>query len=439
MKSDTPPPTRALSARAEVFYIRRFAASVVDGVDRGKRVVSATEELTVGTEDGNDMVLADGSVSRHHCTLRATDRGLEVRDLGSTNGTHVGGLEVITGIVANGTRLQIGRTTVAVEILDDEIEEPLGEGDRFGNLYGASTPMRRLYPLLERFAQSSATVLLGGETGTGKEIAAEALHSASPRKSKPFVVVDCGALPRQLLESELFGHVRGAFTGAHVDREGAFEAADGGTIFLDEIGELALDLQPVLLRVLEGQTVRRVGSDERRQVDVRVIAATHRDLRVDVNEKRFRADLFFRLNVLGLVLPPLRDRGEDVAYLAKRFWKQFRPGTIAPAEFLASLATQRWPGNVRELRNWVERSALLGWTSQGAKASNDSASAEDAQELSFGQAKEQAMAQWETGFVRGLLQENNGNLSRAARAAQMSRSHLRLLLGRHGLDRQDYE
>jgi Sigma-54 interaction domain/Inner membrane component of T3SS, cytoplasmic domain len=269
--------------RGQTLYVRRFEVTVVDGPNRGVRVQSHDDELVIGTADGVDLKLDDPAVSRHHCALRASPRGLELRDLGSTNGTLVGELEVVRGYVKSGARFKLGATTLVATVLDDEIAHPLDPADHFGDLIGASPAMRRIYPLLERCASSDATVLIRGETGTGKELVAEALHLASARRDAPFVVVDCGALPRQLIESELFGHVRGAFTGADVDRVGAFQQAHGGTIFLDEIGELALDLQPVLLRALEARTIRPVGGSTTREVDVRVLAATHRDLRVEVN------------------------------------------------------------------------------------------------------------------------------------------------------------
>ena len=412
--------------REQTLYVRRFEVAVVDGPDRGARAASSEDELVVGSADGVALRLTDPSVSRHHCALRATVRGLELRDLGSTNGTQVGDFGVVRGLVRSGTRIRIGATTIVATVLDDEIAHPLGPGDRFGDLIGASSAMRRLYPLLERCATSEASVLIEGETGTGKELVAEAIHLASARREGPFVVVDCGALPRQLVESELFGHVRGAFTGADLDRTGAFEQAHGGTIFLDEIGELALDLQPLLLRALEARSVRRIGDDRARDVDVRVLAATNRDLRVEVNQKRFRADLFYRLNVVRVTVPPLADREGDIELLASHFWRTFAPERPVPADMLADFARQRWAGNVRELRNAVERTALIGWRPSPAQVGDDG-------DLAYGEAKERASRVWERGFLERLLAAHGHNLSRAARAAKMSRSHLRELARLHGL------
>jgi DNA-binding NtrC family response regulator len=416
--------------RGHTLYVRRFEVTVVDGPNRGAHVQSRDDELVIGTAEGVDLKLDDPAVSRHHCALRASARGLELRDLGSTNGTLVGELEVVRGYVRSGARFKLGTTTLVATVLDDEIAHPLDPADHFGELVGASPAMRRIYPLLERCAGSDATVLIRGETGTGKELVAEAIHLASARRDAPFIVVDCGALPRQLIESELFGHVRGAFTGADVDRVGAFEQAHGGTIFLDEIGELALDLQPVLLRALEARTIRPVGGSATRDVDVRVIAATHRDLRVEVNQRRFRADLYYRLSVIGVAVPSLAERDGDIALLASHFWRTFAPERPVPEDMLADFAKQRWPGNVRELRNAVERTALIGHVRDAGPAADDDG-------LSFGEAKERAIRAWERAWIERLLAAHDHNLSRAARAARMGRSYLRELAKHHGIARPD--
>jgi transcriptional regulator with GAF, ATPase, and Fis domain len=267
-------------------------------------------------------------------------------------------------------------------------------------------------------------VLIQGETGTGKELVAEAIHLASPRRDRPFIVVDCSALPRQLTESELFGHVRGAFTGADADRTGAFEHAHGGTIFLDEIGELPLDLQPQLLRALDTKTIRRVGTTHYRDVDVRIIAATNRDLRVEVNDKRFRADLYYRLAVLRVAVPALREREGDVRVLAEHFWRILCPDRPLPDGMLEDLERQQWPGNVRELRNVIEQAALLGHTPATAPTP-----------VSYADARRRVLEDWEKRWVAQLLDAYDHNLSRAARAAQLGRSHLRQLARRHDISR----
>jgi transcriptional regulator with GAF, ATPase, and Fis domain len=400
--------------------IRRFELVVVAGQDLGARVVSSTEELTVGTAPGADLPLTDPAVSRLHCAIRVTERGLELRDLGSTNGTYLEGHEVARLFVRARAEIRVGYTTIAIAILDDEIAQPLAPTDRFGELIGGSPAMRRLYPLIEQFAQREAPVLVTGETGTGKQLVAEAIHLASARRDRPFVVIDCSTLPRQLAEVVLFGNAPGAPGMPDGDRPGAFEDADGGTLLLDEIGDLPIELQPLLRRVLEDGVVRRGGGDRARRADVRVIAASHRDLRVEVNARRFRADLYYRLDVLRLALPPLREREGDVALLAAHFWRMLRRGEDIPAALLAALTAQSWPGNVRELRNAVERSALVGLSLAGA-------------ELSYGQAKEEAVRLWERHWLERLLASNDHNLSRSARAARMGRSSLRQLCQRHGL------
>ena len=409
-----------LTVRGRSIAIRLFEVTVVDGPDRGSRAVSRGDELTIGTTAGNDLQLTDAGVSRHHCAIRTTERGLELRDLGSTNGTLLGDCEVTRVVLRGPARLRLGSTVVAVELLDREIDEPLADEHRHGELIGASPAMRRLYPVIERLAGSTATVLIEGETGTGKELVAESIHRASSRRHGPFAVVDCGALPRTLIESELFGHVRGAFTGADRDRTGALAGAAGGTVLLDEIGELPLALQPVLLRALENRTVRPIGGARPVALDVRILAATHRDLRIEVNRKRFRPDLYYRLAVLRVELPPLRQRPGDVAVLAEHFWRTFRPDAAPPGELIAELVAQPWPGNVRELRNAVERAAA---------SAAPPAMPRPAQ--SYVEAKAQAVDDWERGWVEQLLAAHHGNLSRAARAARMGRSHLRQLARRH--------
>jgi len=413
-----------LAERDRVRLVRVFAVEVVEGPDKGKRAVSTSEELTIGADAGTDLELTDPAVSRHHCALRATARGLEVRDLGSTNGTFAGGCELVRGYLGAGTRLKLGTTVIAVDLMADEIEQPLAAADAWFGLVGASGAMRRLYPILERYAQSDATVLITGETGTGKELVAEAIHRAGPRNHGPFIALNCGSLPPQLIESELFGHVRGAFTGAETDRVGAFEHAHGGTIFLDEIGELPPASQPVLLRVLENKKIKPLGSSTERAVDVRVVAATNRDLREAVNQRRLRSDLYYRLHVLPVELPPLRERDGDIALLADMFWRELRDAP-APPELIAVLARQRWEGNVRELRNAVERAALIGWAELPAPTWN------------YAETKDALIATWERDWLAQLIEAHGGNVAASARAARMARSYLRRLALRYGITQVD--
>jgi transcriptional regulator with GAF, ATPase, and Fis domain len=332
-------------------------------------------------------------------------------------------------VINPGDTIAIGETVIALEPLDGTISEPLSLSDHFGPVLGRSATMRHLFAILERVAPSDATVLIEGETGTGKSMLAEAIHAASPRAKMPFVVVDCSTLPHHLMESELFGHERGAFTGAAHDRVGLFESANGGTVLLDEIGELPLELQPKLLRALERRAIRRIGASQVTPINIRVMAATNRDLRRAVNAHRFRSDLWYRLNTVRLVLPPLRDRREDIPSLVASLYRELLgdPNAAPPAEIVRPLMRADWPGNVRELRSAVERSLL------GAAAVETAPLGELEEGLSFRRAKNRASSEWERRYLSELLLANGGNISAAARAGQMNRSHLSELLRRHGL------
>jgi DNA-binding NtrC family response regulator len=332
--------------------------------------------------------------------------------------------------------------------LPDAVREPLSIEDRYGRVLGQSAAMRRIFALLPRIAASDSTTLIEGETGTGKSLLADVIHQHSPRAKGPFVVVDCSAIPPSLIEAELFGHAKGAFTGAQTARAGTFEAAAGGTVFLDEIGELRLDMQPKLLRALEERTIRRIGSLDPVRLDVRIIAATNRDLHVEVNKGNFRSDLYYRLNIVRLRVPPLRERPEDIPLLVSHFYDQLAPDGDPgpPAALITDLMRQPWPGNVRELRGAIERAVLMGdpalWreTIIGAEAHGSTSAPPDTGaplelDLSrpFRELKEREVARWERAYVQALIRANGGNLSRAARAGRMDRNHLRELLRRHGV------
>src|SRR5438270_488261 len=292
--------------------VRRFRLTVVEGPKAGLTWESSSDRCSVGFHPSNDLVVEDATVSRFHCEVRIADDGAHVKDLDSRNGTVVDGVRVSDAFLRAGSLVKLGRVGLRFEFSAESNRLPVSSGNAFGKLVGTSVAMRTAFALLERAAQSDVTVLLEGETGTGKGVAAEAIHRASTRASGPFLVVDCGAIPPNLLESELFGHEKGSFTGAVARRVGAFEEASGGTIFLDEIGELAQDLQPKLLRVLEAKEFRRVGGNGMNKTDVRVVAATNRDLRAEVNAGRFRSDLYFRLAVVKVTIPPLRERPDDI-------------------------------------------------------------------------------------------------------------------------------
>ena len=430
----------------EISY-RRIKIEVVAGPDLGRSVVAEGGEVSIGTADGSDLQLTDPAVSRHHCTVSVVARGYQLADLGSTNGTTVSGIGIERGLVRPGTVVELGQTKLRFDVGDDRVREPLAVEERWGRALGRSAAMRRIFALLPKLAGSDTSLLLEGETGTGKSLLAEVIHDASARRGRAFVVVDCGAIPPTLIETELFGHEKGAFTGAVAMRHGVFEAAAGGTVFLDEIGELPLEMQPKLLRALEDRVVRRVGGNESVRLDVRVIAATNRDLRQEVNRGRFRTDLLYRLNTVRLRVPPLRERRDDIGVLAGHFWTQFAndPHAAPPAELLIDWLRRDWPGNVRELRSAVERAVLLDDPSIWAEISTTVAVPEIAgaapadfdEAASFRVAKERAVASWERGYVRELVRRHEGNLSRAARAARMDRNHLRELLRRHGVSITD--
>lgn len=420
--------TREIS-RSHV-QLRRFRIRVVEGPDAGLAVGSIGDELTIGAAAGNDIKLHDPTVSRHHCTLAITPDGIRLRDLESTNGTCIGGQRIAEALLTDRATFAVGGSVLVFEPLDDSISEPLSDRRGFGSVIGASVAMRRVFSVLERVAPSDATVLIEGETGTGKGLLAEAIHQESPRRDGPFVVVDCTTLPDGLCESELFGHVAAAFTGASTPRDGLLARADGGTIFFDEIGELPLSLQPKLLRALEEGCVRPVGSSEMVRFDARAIAATNVDLRRAVNRREFRADLFYRLNTVRVVLPPLRERPEDIIPIIAAIYREVTgdPQALPPAGLARAFKAREWPGNVRELRNAVERALLVPSLRPATET------AEVHVPDSFRDAKSIAMSAWEREFLRKLVIEHDGNLSRASRAVSMDRSHLRNLLRQHGID-----
>ena len=363
--SDDPRTTEALpSSQQARAFVRERRLTVVAGDRVGEGHLFATERLVIGADPRAELVLADPALSKFHCELRLVDGVTVVRDLGSRNGTFVDGVPVIEAPLRDGSIVSVGRTQLRFEHGTRDVEVALSARDSFGRLRGSSIAMRQTFALLESAASATSTVLLQGESGTGKDLAAEAIHVESARRDAPFVVVDCGAIPPHLLEAELFGYEPGAFTGAAAGRIGAVEAAHGGTVLLDEIGELALDLQPKLLRVIDRREVQRLGSSQRIPIDVRVIAATNRDLKAEVNARRFRSDLYYRLAVLVVTLPPLRARTSDIPALVASILDALGDRTSPMAQSLASgdllpeLMRHSWPGNVRELKNYIEVSLV---------------------------------------------------------------------------------
>jgi len=407
----------------------------VVGSDVGAEATSDSSELTIGTAEGNQLMLTDPTVSRHHCAIRVTSKGYQLRDLGSTNGTWLAGHQIEAAFLRPGSTFRVGSINVRFDWVDGEVKEELSEEERFGEALGRSPAMRHIFAMLAKIAPSDSTVLLEGETGTGKGLIADLIHRRSSRAEGPFIVVDCASIPPTLVESELFGHEKGAFTGANATRIGAFEAANSGSVFLDEIGELPLDMQAKLLRALEERTIKRVGSTKPTRLDVRVLAATNRDLREAVNRGTFRADLYYRLNVVRLRIPPLRERRDDIPLLVEHFYRIFSgdDDAVAPVELVSPLMNHSWPGNVRELRSAVERAVLMADPSSWLESSSEP-TAQDVfdEHLSFRESKERAVSRWERAYVTQLISRHGGNLSRAARAVRMDRAHLRELLRRHG-------
>jgi DNA-binding NtrC family response regulator len=417
----------------EVLAVRRARVTVVAGPDQGKTLeLGDATVAVVGTHRAAELSLSDDTVSRRHAELRAEARGWRLTDLDSTNGVRIGGALVRDALLDGTTRLRLGATELELRLLDDSVQHPLSSEPAFGALLGRSPEMRRLFALAARAAQSDATVLIHGESGSGKELLAEALHRASPRAEAPFVVVDCGNLAAGVADSELFGHEAGAFSGAARARSGLVEEADGGTLFLDEIGELPLELQPKLLRVIEAREVRRVGADRPRSVDVRIVAATHRDLGRAVDEGRFRADLYYRLGVLRLTLPPLRHRPEDIPLLARRFVAQLSPERDADqllgGALMAALAGYAWPGNVRELRNVVERLVAVGELDSRVRGAN-------ADGADYHEARRIALDRFERDYFARLLDDCDGAVGKAAERAGISRQMLHRIMRRHQLVR----
>ena len=359
---DDDPSTRSASLD-EVHRVRLTGAEVrvVAGADAGAVLALGASAVVIGSGPSCDLRLADKLVSRHHLGLVAMEDGVRVVDRGSLNGTFLGAARVREIVLLEDAALRVGGTTLAIHLLADKLDVGLSARTEFGMAIAKSQAMRHVFALLERAAKSDVTVLLEGDSGTGKDVLANAIHLESARRDAPFVVVDCGALAPNLLESELFGHERGAFTGAVAMRPGAFEQAEGGTLFLDEIGEMPLDAQPKLLRALENRSFRRVGGTQTVKVNVRVVAATNRRLKDAVRLREFREDLFYRLAVVHVSVPRLSDRKDDIAPLAETFFRRTTGNAAAtlPADLVRLLVAYDWPGNARELRNVVERFATF--------------------------------------------------------------------------------
>ncbi|HSR98460.1 MAG TPA: sigma 54-interacting transcriptional regulator [Kofleriaceae bacterium] len=480
---DFVPPTKvSYLDRGPTLHLRRCILQSVD--DPSLEWIFDKEEIRIGSMDDNDVVLGDDTVSRYHCRIAQEDNGYVLVDNRSTNGSFVNKVRIREAFLKPGSIVSVGQSQLRFNAREEEVEIVPSRSDHCAGLIGGNARMREIYAIIEKIAPTATTVVIDGETGTGKEVVAQAIHSLSPRARNDFVVFDCGAVPPNLIESELFGHEKGSFTGAVMTRQGLFEQADGGTLFLDELGELPLDLQPKLLRALEQREVRRVGSAKAAKVDVRIIAATNRNLEDEVRAGRFRQDLFYRLSVVRLHLPALRDRSDDVPLLAQHFLdhgafnrKPSSPGVRSVSrEATTALQAYPWPGNVRELVNVVERAVSFCDTDtielsdlpdyvRTAKAppSRESVPARRmstasgpiaapsvsmnpntpapappeellAEGVTFKDAKERWVASFERDYILQLLRRNNGNISHAARAADIDRKYFRKLMKKYDIE-----
>jgi DNA-binding NtrC family response regulator len=493
---DFVPPTKvSYLDRGPTLHLRRCTLQSLD--DGTQEWTFDKEEIRLGSMDDNDVVLSDDTVSRYHCKIVQEDSGYVLIDQRSTNGTFINKVRVREAFLKPGSIVSVGQSQLRFNALEEEVEIVPSRSDRCAGLIGGNARMREIYAIIEKIAPTATTVVIDGETGTGKEVVAQAIHSLSPRQKNDLVVFDCGAVPPNLIESELFGHEKGSFTGAMMTRQGLFEQADGGTLFLDELGELPLDLQPKLLRALEQREVRRVGSTKAAKVDVRIIAATNRNLEEEVRAGRFRQDLFYRLSVVRLHLPALRERADDIPLLVTHFLEtgvyNKLPGgeprvTAVARDAVTALQTYPWPGNVRELVNVIERAVSfcdsqvlqladlpdyvraakappggrLGGIGQARRIGGGgsgghpvvpmSASAPTptppeellAEGVTFKDAKERWVAAFERDYILQLLRRNSGNISHAARAADIDRKYFRKLMKKYdieaaGVDESDDE
>jgi len=420
---------------------RAYVVRVVEGIDAGLSVRVDTElpqRLLVGKGPTADLRLKDPAVSRRHIALDVENGRLRVTDMGSMNGTYLDGHQVVSAYAVVGEQIQIGRTLLRVEPAVEQAPPHMGSACAFGRVLGSSAAMRRLYPLCERLARSDVPVVIEGETGTGKEALAEALHETSARANAPFVVFDCTAVPPNLAEAELFGHEKGAFTGATGTRKGVFELAEGGTLLIDEIGDLDATLQPKLLRAVERSEIRRIGASKPIRCNVRLLAATRRNLEQEVQAGRFRDDLFHRMAVARIELPALRDRREDIPVLAQAFWTQLGGEDKGiPRALMALWIESPWQGNVRELRNAVARRIALGdLDGQQASAAPEQAAGLSleqefdtllAMDLPFTRARRAAIGAFERRYVERVLAQNRGNVGAAAAASGIARRYFQVI------------
>ncbi len=444
----------------DVISFRKCLLKVIQGPDKDKKIDLGRKAIRIGKKEDNDLALTDGTVSRYHLSIEQASDSFLLKDLASTNGTFINNLKVKEAYLSPGDVISLGNTQIEFVAFDEKVQIEPSTKTAFGEMVGKSRKMRQIFGICEKIAPSLATVIIEGETGTGKELVARAIHQHSLRKDKPFVVFDCSAVAPNLIESELFGHEKGSFTGALKDRKGAFEAANGGTIFLDEIGELTLDLQPKLLRALEQREVRRVGSNSPIRLDVRVVCATNRSLKDEVEEGRFRQDLYYRLSVVKINLPALRERPEDIPLILEKFlsdgkFNRMPDGSLRVSrvedDALKMMQRYQWPGNVRELSNVIERAVSMvdGHTIRSSDLNYVFQEIEHNVEptervvvdssLPFKEAKQRIVESFEKDYLEEILRRNNFNVSKASREAQIDRKHLRNLLKKYEISGEDDE
>lgn len=433
----------------EQWTLRRYVLKVIRGPDAGLERSFERRQVFVGTAPDCHFRLSDPTVSRSHARIEFGPLGYRIVDEDSKNGVFVAGVRVRDAVLPPEAEVQVGETRFLFRLGSETVEIGVARETRFGDLVGRSIEMREIFAIMKKVAPTDATVLIQGESGTGKELVAEALHRFSPRRPRPFVVFDCSACPHDLLESELFGHVRGAFTGAVRTRIGAMEEAAGGTLFLDEVGELPRELQPKLLRAIERREVKPVGANRPVPVDVRILCATNRDLQGAVEAGLFREDLYYRLAVIHIEIPPLRKRPDDIPVLVEHFLAEIarRSGGGPPLrlawETMEKLKAYPWPGNVRELRNFIERAVILAAPANGTPLPLDvpgpqvrgpggAGDGDDVLRMSYDEpykeAKERLVREFETRYFTRLLRATGGNVSRAARRAGIHRKSLEYLL-----------